>query len=142
MSNTLAPTKFVSETKDSVPLDVIGSEGKVIVAAYEGSLGNGNLNVYNKNGELQSRIAGGTFKSFINNGQNVGIGTPTPTALLDVNGSLKAESIEVSGPLTLDGTLTVKELTVTNLPDARTAPDDADLETVVVDKATGILYQQ
>jgi len=68
----------------------------------------------------------------------VGIGTTEPGATLDVNGTIKATGLDINGPLSLPGS----DLVFLNLPNARTAPADADLETVVVDKATGKLYMQ
>ncbi len=69
---------------------------------------------------------------------NVGIGTTTPGAKLDVAGTIRATGLDISGSLSLPGS----DLTILNLPDARTSPPGSDLETVVVDKATGKLYMQ
>lgn len=135
-TNQLQETQFQSAKADSSPIVVHGSQGQPILNAYEGDKGNGNLLVKDSEGETKARIAAGTFTSYIANGKNVGIGTKNPKATLDVAGHLKAQTLEI------DGALTVGQLTVKDLPDARTAPEGADLESVVVDKATGILYMQ
>ena len=69
---------------------------------------------------------------------NVGIGTTEPVAKLDVAGTIRATGLDISGSLSLPGS----DLIFLNLPDARTSPPGSDLETVVVDKATGRLYMQ
>ncbi len=69
---------------------------------------------------------------------NVGIGTINPSEKFEVNGTIKSIGLEVSGPLKIQA----DKLIFQNLPDARTAPADADLESVVIDKSTGKLYMQ
>ena len=69
---------------------------------------------------------------------NVGIGTVGPGAKLEVAGTIKATGLAISGPLSFPG----NELVLAGIPVARTAPEDADLETVLVDRKTGKLYLQ
>ena len=71
-------------------------------------------------------------------GGNVGVGTKNPTAKLEVVGTIKATGLAISGPLSFPG----NELVLAGIPVARTAPEDADLETVLVDRKTGKLYLQ
>ena len=69
---------------------------------------------------------------------NVGIGTVGPGAKLEVAGTIKATGLAISGPLSSPG----NEVVLLGIPTARTAPEDADLETVLVDRKTGKLYLQ
>ncbi len=62
----------------------------------------------------------------------MGIGTQSPTSLLDVNGTITAKGLSVPGA----------ELSMAELPDAQTAPAGADLCALVVDTATGKPYMQ
>ncbi|OKH34083.1 hypothetical protein NIES2119_21520 [[Phormidium ambiguum] IAM M-71] len=54
------------------------------------------------------------------------------------NGTIKATGLDISGPLTISGV----NFRISGLPDASTAPAGANLETLVVDKATGKVYMQ
>lgn len=73
---------------------------------------------------------------------NVGIGTSSPQARLDVNGSVRATSLTVSGALSV-GALTIAGagLKITGVPSATTAPaGGSTLKVLFVDPATGSLY--
>jgi hypothetical protein len=73
---------------------------------------------------------------------SVGIGTASPQANLDVNGSVRATSLSVTGALSV-GSLTVAgdSLKITGIPSATTAPTGGStLKVLFVDPATGSLY--
>jgi hypothetical protein len=73
---------------------------------------------------------------------SVGIGTATPQARLDVNGSVRATSLTVTGALSV-GSLTIAGpgLRITGVPSATTAPTGGStLKVLFVDPATGSLY--
>ncbi|HEX4964438.1 MAG TPA: hypothetical protein VF173_26720 [Thermoanaerobaculia bacterium] len=67
---------------------------------------------------------------------NVGIKNPNPQQALDVNGTVKATGLQISGSVTLNAPA------LTGLQPASTAPAGANLESVFVDTNTGILYYQ
>ncbi|MBY0429756.1 MAG: hypothetical protein K2Q10_01040 [Rhodospirillales bacterium] len=77
-----------------------------------------------------------TQKLVILQNGNVGIGTKAPAALLDVNGTIQAKSLNVTGPLSLPGAT----LTITGIAPRSSAPASANIESVLVDVATGKLY--
>jgi hypothetical protein len=78
----------------------------------------------------------------------VGIGTITPGATLDVTGSIKGQTLALSGTLTVSGAVTISgplainatQTTISNIVDVRLAPTTAVLQTLLVDKGTGKLY--
>lgn len=67
---------------------------------------------------------------------NVGIKNPNPQQALDVNGTVRATGLQISGTITLNAPV------ITGLKPANTAPPGASLESVFVDTNTGILYYQ
>ena len=89
-------------------------------------------------GATATGLSFGEAKMVVHNNGNIGIGTTNPAAKLEVSGMIKATGLDISGPLSLPG----NELILQNIPVARTAPEDADLETVLVDRNTGKLYLQ
>ncbi|HTW83153.1 MAG TPA: hypothetical protein VMD91_03665 [Candidatus Sulfotelmatobacter sp.] len=68
-------------------------------------------------------------------GGYVGIGTQTPQAKLDVNGTVRATGLQINGPLALQA----NQVTLTGLT---TPPPGVTTVDVVVDPATGKLYRQ
>jgi hypothetical protein len=73
---------------------------------------------------------------------SVGIGTAAPQAKLDVNGSVRATSLTVTGALSV-GALTIagQGLKITGVPSATTAPTGGStLKVLFVDPDTGSLY--
>ena len=72
---------------------------------------------------------------FLQPGGNVGIGTGAPTAMLDVNGTIKGTGLEISGPLNFDA----QHLTISNLT---TPPAGVHTTDLVVDVSTGKVYRQ
>jgi hypothetical protein len=121
----MATVDIKSPSTSTTALQVTGSSGNAILEAVEGSGGNGNIFINTNDGGTKVQLTASGSPSWFNNGQNLGIGTTSPAATLDVSGSLQAQTV-----------------TFTKLPNASTAPSGADLEAVVVDTSTGILYQQ
>ena len=89
---------------------------------YHHSSGKNGLEFWNnaagtqtKEGEEDDGTTKGiTSALFLNNNNNVGIGTTTPQAKLDVDGSFKAQSAEIAGALTAH-TITMEELTTNTI---------------------------
>lgn len=67
---------------------------------------------------------------------NVGIKNPNPQQALDVNGTVKATGLQISGSVTLNAPV------VTGILPASKAPAGANLESLFVDTNTGLLYYQ
>ena len=66
-------------------------------------------------------------------GGNFGVGTSTPETELDVAGKITAQGIILT-----DGT----QVTLQNIPPVSKAPSSDNLEVLVIDPTTGLLYHQ
>jgi hypothetical protein len=66
----------------------------------------------------------------------VGVNNPNPQQALDVNGTVKATGLQISGSITLNAPV------LTGLQPTSAAPPGANLESVFVDTNTGNLYYQ
>jgi hypothetical protein len=77
----------------------------------------------------------GEYRLSINQNGNVGIGTTNPGAKLEVNGTIRAKGLDLTGPLTLPG----QELIIADLT---TPPATAYTTDLVIDKVTGRIYRQ
>lgn len=119
------PLAVQSSGPGAAAIQVIGSSGNALITSYEGTSGHGNFYVRDSYGTAMVKLAAGTNASYFNNGKNFGIGTDSPSAMLDVNGSAQ-----------------VKTLVILNMAPASEAPSSDSLETVLIDPATGNLYYQ
>ena len=119
------PLTVQSSGKGKDVIEVVGSSGNSLISLRDGANGHGNLFLRTSDGDSKVRFSAGTGKSYINNGENVGVGTDNPGALLDVNGSAQ-----------------VKTLVILKMAAASEAPSGANLETVLIDPTTGNLYYQ
>ena len=113
-----------SPAQSSNALVANASNGKAIVELYEGGSSNGNVYINTSDGKTKIKL-GSNVDSYINTGKSVGINNTSPSATLDVSGSFKTQTA-----------------TFTKIPSASSAPSGADLEALVIDKSTGIIYMQ
>jgi hypothetical protein len=96
---------------------------------------------------LQLNPLGNDVLIGLNRKGNVGIGTESPQATLEVNGSVSATSLNVTGMLSASTfytdalTVPAQGLRITAVPSATTAPNGgSSLKVLFVDPATGSLY--